>query len=368
MPKLYTLDAMRGIAAFMVAALHFGFFGNEANSPSLAVDFFFALSGFVIAYSYDRKFADGMTTEQFVRRRLIRLYPLYVLGLALGLGVAAIGALVGFTDNGGPYLTQFLASIFFLPWPGGMGEAPPESLAAPLNGPYWSLILEIHINVLFAIFFRWLGMRMLSILVTLFGLGIIATAWNEGTLGTGFLTENFYYGVIRVGFSFLAGVMLCRIRHHIRLPRIHWGVALAIIAGLLSFPSPESLRGLYDAVCVLVFFPLVILAGVGSQPRAASLQSLFSWIGAASYALYAIHVPIVAVAQARAESDIYLPYRLWSVAFLFLTVVLAFAVVRWFDIPVRQWLSDRVGLRRAPGLAHPPAPAPAGAPVGRLAD
>jgi len=50
----------------------------------LAVDFFFLLSGFVIAAAYERRLTDGMSLPAFARIRLIRLYPLILLGLLLG--------------------------------------------------------------------------------------------------------------------------------------------------------------------------------------------------------------------------------------------------------------------------------------------
>jgi peptidoglycan/LPS O-acetylase OafA/YrhL len=146
MPKLYTLDAMRWVAAVMVAALHFGLFAEIGTiSPNLAVDFFFALSGFVIAYAYDQKLAAGMTGVQFLRRRIIRLYPLFAVGLALGLLVVTIGrSFPGFTDNEGPYLAQFLAAAFFVPWISDAAPGTAEASYTPLNGPYWSLLLEIQ--------------------------------------------------------------------------------------------------------------------------------------------------------------------------------------------------------------------------------
>ena len=85
--KLTNLDGMRGIAALFVFFRHTGdlwaiggFFHGY-----LAVDVFFVLSGYVIAFSYDHRFVGGtMTTRSFVVTRLIRLYPMYLLGLMLG--------------------------------------------------------------------------------------------------------------------------------------------------------------------------------------------------------------------------------------------------------------------------------------------
>jgi peptidoglycan/LPS O-acetylase OafA/YrhL len=340
MPKLYTLDAMRGIAAFMVAAYHFGLLRTEWQSPYLAVDFFFALSGFVIAYSYDRKLSEGMAAEEFIRRRLIRLYPLFVFGLLLGFAVTLAGQAHGFVQNDGPLLLQLFTSLVFLPFLAVTASNVVEGSVAPLNGPYWSLLLEIHINVLFAIFFRWLKMWLLSILLALLGIAIAAMAWTEGYLGGGYLTREFHYGIIRVGFSFLVGVLICRLRHRLRMPRLHWGAVLALTAGLLVLPRPESMQWIYDAVCVLVLFPLLILAGTQSQPRGEKLITTFAWVGGASYALYAIHMPVTMLVEVTAEANELIPYRVWIVGFLLLTVAAAFAAYRFYDIPVRRWLSD----------------------------
>jgi peptidoglycan/LPS O-acetylase OafA/YrhL len=347
MPKLHTLDAMRWVAAMMVAALHFGLFGGVTTSPNLAVDFFFALSGFVIAYAYDHKLAHGMTGEEFLQRRLIRLYPLFFVGIALGLIVTLVGSTQpGFTDNDGPYLSQFLASLVFLPWPSDAVPGMTEASASPLNGPYWSLILEIHINVLFAIFFRWIGMGVLTTLVALFAMGVVATSWHDGSLATGYLTQDIHFGIVRVGFSFLAGVLICRLRDRIPVPKLHWSVAIAAVGILLMMPVPTSVRWIYDAACVILVFPALILTGAQSQPQGRRTLVLFGWMGGASYALYAIHAPLAAVSQFLAETNPELPYRLWSVPFFLAAIVLAFVLDRAFDVPFRRWLTAKLLARR----------------------
>jgi hypothetical protein len=91
-----TLDGMRGIAALAVvtrhAPLYFESVSIFVQSPMakapiavgpffesyLAVDFFFALSGFVLAHAYGHRLATGMSPGRFMAIRLIRLYPLYV--------------------------------------------------------------------------------------------------------------------------------------------------------------------------------------------------------------------------------------------------------------------------------------------------
>ncbi|HVJ01624.1 MAG TPA: acyltransferase family protein, partial [Sphingomonas sp.] len=85
------LDGLRGSAALLVVLYHIQgitvhFAQGKLLLPHayLAVDFFFALSGFVIGYAYDDRWGR-MTTGQFLKIRLIRLHPLVVLGTILGL-------------------------------------------------------------------------------------------------------------------------------------------------------------------------------------------------------------------------------------------------------------------------------------------
>ena len=82
-PRYEILDGLRGVAAVFVLVYHLceTHFGLEAAHPLnhgyLAVDFFFALSGFVMGYAYDDRW-DRMTTWGFFKRRLIRLHPMAI--------------------------------------------------------------------------------------------------------------------------------------------------------------------------------------------------------------------------------------------------------------------------------------------------
>src|SRR5882724_3310619 len=85
------LDGLRGSAAFLIVIFHlFNYsFGWDTSlslvrHAYLAVDFFFGLSGFVVAYAYDDRWTR-MSILQFFRIRLIRLHPLVLIGATLGL-------------------------------------------------------------------------------------------------------------------------------------------------------------------------------------------------------------------------------------------------------------------------------------------
>ena len=90
-PHYELLDGLRGVAALVVIWYHL--FEGFASSPVdqrfnhgyLAVDFFFILSGFVVGYAYDDRWRRrSLSFGGFVKRRLIRLHPMVVLGAVLG--------------------------------------------------------------------------------------------------------------------------------------------------------------------------------------------------------------------------------------------------------------------------------------------
>src|ERR1700730_555543 len=89
-----TLDGLRGIAAVTVLLLHiYEVMNIDIQSPhsNLAVDFFFMLSGFVIAKAYEARLStSSMTFVEFVKVRFVRLYPMIIVGVLLGAFVFAV--------------------------------------------------------------------------------------------------------------------------------------------------------------------------------------------------------------------------------------------------------------------------------------
>ena len=158
-PRYEILDGLRGVAAMIVVAFHL--FETYSKGPAyqvlnhgyLAVDFFFILSGFVIGYAYDDRWKK-MTVTEFLKRRLIRLHPMVVIG-------AVIGAVMFYFQGCSVWdvtkvtvpmlLAATLMNACLIPAsPGteirGLGEM------YPLNGPSWSLFFEYAGNILYAFF------------------------------------------------------------------------------------------------------------------------------------------------------------------------------------------------------------------------
>ncbi|HET9652973.1 MAG TPA: acyltransferase family protein, partial [Usitatibacter sp.] len=93
-PRYLLLDGLRGMAALVIVVHHFTALSGQREifaSASIAVDFFFCLGGFVIAHAYQERLLAGMSALEYTRRRVARLYPMYLVGLAIGLFALALG-------------------------------------------------------------------------------------------------------------------------------------------------------------------------------------------------------------------------------------------------------------------------------------
>lgn len=151
----HALDAGRGIAALVVVIFHLpaSVRGSAFGSGELAVDFFFALSGFVLAHVYNDQLATGrINVRQFMVARLVRLYPLYLLSL-LTLLIALVCLRV-FSQpipwSNTALLGKLPFALFMLPLP----TLDPDGYLYPFNVAAWSILLEIAVNLLFAIFWK----------------------------------------------------------------------------------------------------------------------------------------------------------------------------------------------------------------------
>lgn len=95
-PRYRRLDGYRSIAAGLVVLLHFhGEFGLRlgaatpvVTSLEVMVDFFFVLSGFVIAVTYAKAMANIGDCGRFLQRRVSRLFPLHLAVLSVFVGLA----------------------------------------------------------------------------------------------------------------------------------------------------------------------------------------------------------------------------------------------------------------------------------------
>lgn len=341
----YTIDGLRGIAALLVVCRHIvPLHGGKLNFQSsyLAVELFFLFSGFVIAHAYDRRFEAGMSFWDFFKARMIRLYPLYFLGFVIAVLTIPMARLMGIRTW--PLDPRVIVpNLFMLPtyirFAGGV--------LFPFNNPSWTLFFELLANFAYCLVFRYLTNGRLALTVIVTG-GLLAfAAYYFGSLDIGYSQRHFIGGFARVAFSFFAGVAVYRLQRAFPCPiRVSPWVLLAGAVALLVQYMPRGLhRELYDSLCAIFVFPLFAYLATAVEPGPAGAK-LFTLGGGASYALYLIHAPIGGVLNqfftlyGRPKGSIVL-----GIGFIAAVSVVAVLVERFYDRPVRRWLTGLTGRR-----------------------
>lgn len=343
------------------------------NHGYLAVDFFFVLSGFVIGYAYDDRW-DRMSLGDFFKRRLIRLHPMLVWGTLLGgllfyLGGGEFFPMVGET----PWWKVLVLTLFcctLLPalksWDiRGWMEM------NPLNGATWTLFWEYLANILYALFIRKFSKTMLVILVCVSAFltldiclnldvfGLLAGrpyAANTVIGGWSVDAEQGYIAIGRLFYPFFCGLLLSRIGKFINIKGGFWWCAL-FIAVLLCMPCiPGGEKGtwscgngIYNAACILVLFPLIVLMGAGSKVEGKKSTAVCNILGRISYPLYVTHFPLVYMQMSWVSTHQNAPasqHIFVAVSLFILAICIAYASLRLYDEPLREWLKQRFLIRK----------------------
>lgn len=382
-PHYEILDGLRGVAALLVLWYHifegFAFAGGEAvikglNHGYLAVDFFFILSGFVISYAYDDRWAKPdqavsknnkkhLTLKSFFIRRLIRLHPMVILGAVTG--VVAF-CLQGSVQWDGTHIATsltmlaLLAAMFMIPAvPGCNYEVRGNGEMFPLNGPAWSLFFEYIGNILYALFIRRLSNSTLAwfvaILALCHGAFAISDVSTYGNIGVGWTldTVNFIGGALRMLFPFSMGMLLARNFKPMKINGAFWLCSLALLAlflvpyigGHISIGSTSLIfNGMFEFLCVALIFPLLVWAGASGKTTDTASTKICKFLGDISFPVYIVHYPFMYLFYSwLIKNELYTFAETWYVAagVIGWSIFFAWLCLKFYDIPVRKWLTEK---------------------------
>ncbi len=273
-PHYQILDGLRGVASIVVIIFHvFETFtgGNRfiqiINHGYLAVDFFFLLSGFVVAYAYDDRWGK-LTQWDFYKRRLIRLQPMVVFGSIIGALFFYFSAspIVFPLIAGTPVwkvLMIMLIGATLIPVPISMDIRGWQEMH-PLNGPAWSLFFEYIANILYAVLVRRFSKLLLSVFVSLAGCMMIAYLiyGSKGDLigGWSLMVSNFLSGLPDFSILFLRVFCFVALANSF-VSKTHSGGPAYLSSSHLVFHELATknhvwMNGIYDAIAVIIFFRL----------------------------------------------------------------------------------------------------------------
>ena len=312
-PRYDILDGLRGVAALMILLYHVfndakSFFVwptpvNEFFHSFLGVDFFFILSGFVMGYAYDSQWKDSMTLGSFIKRRLIRLHPMVVMGVLIGFVAFVIQ---GCTKWDGSEVTlqalmlALLLGLFLIPSPTSI-EVRGNTEAFPLNGPHWSLFFEYVGSLLYGLMLHRLSTKWLRVWVacSIISIAGFALLTEDGGIAYGWSSEpmNLWGGALRMLYAYPMGLLMARMFRE-RQPKPIKGhmfllcsLALIVLLGL-PFLGNKDVETIYQLVCIFSFFPTIIWFGARGIVSGWK-QKAVSFLGRLSYPLYAVHFPFI---------------------------------------------------------------------------
>lgn len=315
------LEAGRGVAATLVVLAHAtGWAGNDApfyglfKAGTAGVDFFFVLSGFVIAHAHRAEIGRPDRFWRYAWRRVTRIYPTWWMSVLLA--IPLILAFPGSRADIEWSIGYVVENIVLWPMPG-----------YPIVSPGWSLQHEMLFYVLFGslILNRWFGL----VVFAAWGLAIVAALALQPAFPASFLLHP-------VNIEFFFGLALATSRLRLGWRALVLGASIFLIGMILQTQVEQSWaefardpilrRLLYGGASVLVIAGLV---GLPVRGRIAS------WLGDISYPLYLIHFPLLYVffrvgwAPLGAVSMIAQAAICMAAASLF---------NRWLEKPVLTWL------------------------------
>ena len=304
------LDALRGVAAIVVVFFHvLEFYSGgdhtkqHINHGYLAVDFFFMLSGYVMAHAYDDRWGT-MTLKDFFKRRIIRLHPMIIMGMTIGAVLFYFGASPMFPKIAETPVWQLLLILLIgytlIPVPPSMDIRGWNEMH-PLNGPAWSLFFEYIANILHALILRKLSKIILSILVFIAAVALIqlaVTSANGDLIGGWSLEpEQLRIGITRLLFPYMAGMLLRRVIQPSNGKNTFlWSSLLLLL--MLSFPRIGGhdhvwQNGLFDSLTVILVFPIIIYLGAIGTIKSQITEKVCTFLGDISYPIYIIHYPFI---------------------------------------------------------------------------
>lgn len=298
--RFETLDSWRGICALLVALMHFpaaGPIGDNAlvRGGFLFVDYFFVLSGFVIAHGYGRKLGDGRDYARFMTLRLGRIYPLHVAVLLLFVGWEAMRLFVpALRGQGAPpfsegmTIPELLSSLALL---NGVGFE--DRLT--WNGPSWSISAEMWTYVLFGAAVVLLRGRTWVALLAAVVIGAAVLL----LFSPKYMDATWDYGFARCVYGFALGALLygllmdrlTSLEHPDRRGVMLWTVAeLGAVGVVALFVALTA----HNAAGIAAPFVFALVLGIFAHERGLVSRflrmRLFLWLGTLSYGIYMVHI------------------------------------------------------------------------------
>ncbi len=361
MVRYTSLESLRGVAAVMVALFHSGFvYGDKypviAQGP-IFVDFFFVLSGFVMAFAYQDKITHSLSFTTFMLLRIGRVYPLHLFMLLLWIpyiGVKyyayhqlAMGPSDPATDNNG---YTFVSNLFLLH---SLGLHDDQNW----NTVSWSISVEFYTYIVFFVVLSLSGRfykPVYSLMLALLSYGLLYAVSDDSLLRT------FDYGIIRCTGGFFLGMYVYSLTSETNLKcSVMVSSVLEICTVILTIILVTNTDGskLFQFVTFVSFAAVIYVFSIQRRGIISRLLNTrpMRFVGTLSYSIYMVHMlvftvagilafyifkmPSVVVERAGADLVRYIntPYAdLITLALLIVVLFLSWLTYCWIEAPWRD--------------------------------
>jgi len=336
---LLTIQALRAIAAGAVVALHAFVMlvhnaGYSLEIPifgASGVDLFFVISGFVMVYTTRGEFGQPSSTMSFIRRRIIRVVPIYwFYTTVLVLLLAFFPGLFSKAQADWPHA---ISSYLFLLSKNNVGQV------GTVLQTGWTLCYEMYFYLLFAMLLRLPEKVFLPAAAAIFSVGIAVgelgvpvPVWL--TVATNPILLEFYLGAV-IAFLYLSGFHLSRF----------WAT-VAIVGAIATILLAENVdQGLWPRV---VFWGIpggaLLLAAISLERAGLHTPRPLVVLGNSSYSLYLVH-PFLLPAMGKFWASFHLadtlPPALLFISGFCICMVAGHLSYLFLETPATQWLSRR---------------------------
>jgi peptidoglycan/LPS O-acetylase OafA/YrhL len=276
--KIIYLESLRGIACVLVVIYHYKIcdFFYLPETVWICMEFFFVLSGFVIALNYQERILDFKSFISFKKKRFLRLYPLHLLTLLLM-------AFFYFKTTNEFNFYNFLINLLFL-----------QNLILDnltFNGPSWSVSSEFYVYIVFGITSLILQNKKKKFLF-ISSLFIIAS-FVYLIIQDSFETQ---FGFARVIYSFFLGVMIYNITQYenIKIPNYvsYFSIFLIIFCIIYFEMIDENIN--FNIFMPILFFVYItsLVCGEKSKMKEFLNNRMLVSLGTWSYGIYLLHIPV----------------------------------------------------------------------------
>ena len=353
------LTFTRFVAAMSVVLTHFGRgmpvidevpLSYLLRQGTFAVSYFFVLSGFIMAAVY-WDIEDRADRRAYWAARFARIYPVYLLALVFMMGLG--------TENGPAPLATFLLNAT-------MVQAWLPAFAMTGNPPGWSLSTEAFFYLLFPFVMPLL--RRMAAGRVLMAIGLVWLVSQAGFLaGLGALEAHaserlhnllHYVPLMHVN-SFLVGIaanLVLRERgwQHVAVqPRT--GVPLLVVLASSALIAAAFIligRGIRfggtpvsadNGLLAPLFAVFIAALAVDASPATRWLRwAPLVVLGEISYAVYMLQDPVREAAYRIGLGVLALPAVTMFWSFVAALLALSAVVWRWYEVPLRQRLRQRL--------------------------